>query len=174
MICWKSKEELINFLNHLCRAWLVLSGTPARSLASILGVLCRKWYPGIVEVSSDVREPANMWDRYALVRDEPYHNKQGRVLAEFWVSLSRTTLLNTSHSLGKSFLKIMNGYIGFVCRSVSGPKKDLRPRRIGRLPHHVGSTSPTCTTRGASRPIETTTHRYFDSPSPRLKQDKLR
>jgi hypothetical protein len=36
--------------------------------------------------------------RYTLVQDEPYCNKEERVLAEFWVSLSRTTLFNTSHS----------------------------------------------------------------------------
>jgi hypothetical protein len=51
MICSKSKEKLINFFNHLCRAWRVLLGTPSRSPASILGVLCRKWYPDIVELS---------------------------------------------------------------------------------------------------------------------------
>ena len=32
--------------------------------ASILGVLCRKWYLGLVNVSEDVREPAYTWDRY--------------------------------------------------------------------------------------------------------------
>ncbi|XP_066323174.1 uncharacterized protein [Miscanthus floridulus] len=68
------------------RAWLVLSGTPARTPASILGVLCRKWYPGIVQLSKEpvVREPASNWDRYALVTDDTYRNKQERVLAEFW------------------------------------------------------------------------------------------
>ena len=113
-----------------------MSGTPARTPASILGVLCRKWYPGIVQLSEEpvVREPASNWDRYALVTDDTYRNKQERVLAEFWVSFSRTTLLNTSHSLVKCFIEIMNGYIGFVCRNFSRPKKDLRPRRIGRLP----------------------------------------
>ena len=130
-----------------------MSGTPACTPASILGVLCRKWYPGIVQLSEEpvVREPASNY-RYALVMDDTYRNKQERVLAEFWVSLSRTTLLNTSHSLVKSFIEIMNGYIGFVCRNISRPKKDLRPRRIGRLPQLVGSTSPRCTTMGASRP----------------------
>jgi hypothetical protein len=68
-----------------------------------------------------MQELAYMWDRYVLVWDEPYHNKQERVLAEFWVSLSRTTFLNTSHSLGKSFLEIMNGYISFVCVSAFAP-----------------------------------------------------
>jgi hypothetical protein len=109
-----------------------LSGTPARSLISILGVLCRKWYPDIVQLSEEpvVRESASKWDRYALVTDDTYRNKQEWVLVEFLVSLSRTTLLNTSHSLVKSFIEIMNGYIGFVCRNISRPKKDLRPKRI--------------------------------------------
>ena len=109
-----------------------MSGTPARSPTSILGVLCRKWYPGIMQLSEEpmVREPASNWDRYALVMDDTYRNKQKRVLVEFWVSLSRTTLLNTSHSLVKSFIEIMNGYIGFVCRGISSRKKDLRPGRL--------------------------------------------
>jgi hypothetical protein len=97
MICSKSKEKLKNFLNHLCRAWKVLSGTLSRSPTSILGVLCRKWYLDIVELTPG-GEPAFSWDRYALAPDEHYRNKQDRVLAEFWVSLSRTTLANTSHS----------------------------------------------------------------------------
>ena len=130
---------------------MVLSGTPARSPASILGVLCRKWYPGLVNVSEDVREPAYTWDRYQLAPDDRYRNKQERVLAEFWVSLSRTTF-----SLDKSFIEIMNGYIGSVCRCISSWKKDLRPGWIRRLPPPVGSTSPTCTTRRACRPTETT------------------
>ncbi|XP_066316308.1 uncharacterized protein [Miscanthus floridulus] len=68
------------------RAWLVLLGTPARTPASILSVLCRKWYPGIVQLSEEpvVREPASNWDRYALVTNDTYRNKQERVLAEFW------------------------------------------------------------------------------------------
>ena len=133
---------------------MVLSGTTARTPASVLGVLCRKWYPGIVKQSEEpvVREPASNWDRYALATDDTYRNKQERVLAEFWVSLSRRTLLNTSYSLVKTFIEIMNGYIGFVCRNFSRPKKDLRPRRIGRLLQLVGSTSPRCTTMRASSP----------------------
>ena len=65
--------------------------------------------PSLVNMSEDVREPAYTWDRYQLAPDDRYRNKQERVLAEFWVSLSRTTF-----SLGKSFIEIMNGYIGFV------------------------------------------------------------
>jgi hypothetical protein len=90
------------------------------------------------------------WDRYALALDDQYHNKQERVLAEFWVSISRTTLLNTSHS--SPFFEIMMEYIIFVCRGFLSPKKDLNPRRIGRCIPPVGSTSPTCTTSHATRP----------------------
>lgn len=91
------KRETDKFSSHLCRAWEVLLGTPLRSLASLPGVLCRKWYPGTVELPSGNREPAYTWDRYALAEDDQYRNKQERILAEFWVSLSRTTLINTSH-----------------------------------------------------------------------------
>ena len=101
-----------------------MSGTSARTPASILGVLCRKWYPGIVQLSEEpvVQEPASNWDRYALVTDDTYRNKQERVLAEFWVSLSRTTLLNTLHSLVKSFLEIMNVYYRFYMQKYFRPK----------------------------------------------------
>jgi hypothetical protein len=93
-----------------------LSGTPSHSPASILGVLCRKWYPGIVELTLGGREPAFSWDRYALASDDHYCNKQDRVLAEFWVSLSHTTLVNTSHS--SLFFQILTGYIVFVYAEV--------------------------------------------------------
>ena len=44
-------------------------------------------------------EPAYSFDHYAVATDAEYPNKAARVKAEFWVSLPRTTLLNTSHSL---------------------------------------------------------------------------
>jgi len=91
------ERETDKFSSYLCRAWEVLSGTPLRSPATVLGVLCRKWFPGIVELPSKAREPAYTWDRYALGEDDQYRNKQERILAEFWVSSSRTTLINPSH-----------------------------------------------------------------------------
>jgi hypothetical protein len=44
-------------------------------------------------------EPAYLFDHYAIALDAEYPNKAAQVKAEFWVSLPRTTLLNTSRSL---------------------------------------------------------------------------
>jgi hypothetical protein len=83
--------------------------------------LCRKWYPGIVELTPGGQEPAFSWDRYALAPDEHYRNKQDWVLVEFWVSLSRTTLVNTSHS--SLFFQILIRYIVFVYAEVFQARK---------------------------------------------------
>lgn len=77
---------------------MVVSGGGARSPNGILGLLCRQHYPGIVTYASKT-EPADSFDDYAVAADPHYPNKAARVKAEFWVSLPRTTLLNTSHSL---------------------------------------------------------------------------
>lgn len=77
---------------------MVVSGVGARSANGILGLLCRQHYPGIVTYAGKT-EPAYSFDHYAVGPDAEYPNKAARVKAEFWVSLPRTTLLNTSHSL---------------------------------------------------------------------------
>ena len=69
-----------------------------RLVNGILGLLCRQHFPGIVTYASKT-EPAYSFDHYAVTIDAEYPNKAARVKAEFWVSLPRTTLLNTSHSL---------------------------------------------------------------------------
>ena len=91
-------KKLIIFLNHLCRNWVVVSGGSARLVNGILGLLCRQHFPGIVTYASKM-EPAYSFDHYAIAPDAEYPNKAARVKVEFWVSLPRTTLLNTSHSL---------------------------------------------------------------------------
>jgi hypothetical protein len=62
------------------------------------GCFVQEVVPRHCGVDAGGQEPAFSWDRYALAPDEHYRNKQDWVLAEFWVSLSRTTLVNTSHS----------------------------------------------------------------------------
>ena len=57
-----------------------------------------KHFPRIVTYASKT-EPAYSFDHYVVALDAEYPNKATRVKAEFWVSLPRTTLLNTSHSL---------------------------------------------------------------------------
>ena len=92
------KKKLIIFLNHLCRNWVVVSSGSARLVNGILGLLCRQHFPGIVTYASKM-ELAYSFDHYAVATDAEYPKKATRVKAELWVSLPRTTLLNTSHSL---------------------------------------------------------------------------
>ena len=77
---------------------MVVLGDSARLVNDILGLLCRQHFPGIVTYASKT-EPAYSFDHYAVAIDAEYPNKAARAKAEFWVSLPRTTLLNTSHSL---------------------------------------------------------------------------
>ena len=77
---------------------MVVSGGSARLVNGILGLLCRQHFLGIVTYASKT-EPAYSFDHYVVASDAEYPNKAARVKAEFWVSLPRTTLLNTSHSL---------------------------------------------------------------------------
>ena len=68
-------------------------GGHGRLVNGVLGLLCRQHYPGLVDYATR-RELAWTFDHYVAAPDVGYPNK-----AEFWVSLSHTTLLNTSHSL---------------------------------------------------------------------------
>ena len=77
---------------------MVVSGDSARLVNGILGLLCRQHFLCIVTYASKT-ELAYSFDQYAVATDAEYPNKAAWVKAEFWVSLPRTTLLNTSHSL---------------------------------------------------------------------------
>ena len=77
---------------------MVVSGGSARLVNGILGLLCRQHFPRIVTYTSKT-ELVYSFDHYVVAIDAEYPNKAARVKAEFWVSLPRTTLLNTSHSL---------------------------------------------------------------------------
>ena len=67
-----------------------------------LGLLVKEKFPGLVQFGGTI-EPAYTWVHYAAVPGAPdwdgrvFADKAQRVKAELWVSLSRTTLLNTSH-----------------------------------------------------------------------------
>ena len=77
-------------------------GDHACHVNSILGLLIKEKFPGLVQFGGTI-EPAYTWAHYAAVLDAP--DRDGRVFADIaqrvkavlWVSLSRTTLLNTSH-----------------------------------------------------------------------------
>jgi hypothetical protein len=73
-------------------------GGIARHANGILGLLCKTHFPGLVDYAGK-REPANTFDHYANALDAEAENKMVRVKRDFWVSLHRTTLLNTSHLL---------------------------------------------------------------------------
>ena len=82
----------------MCRNWVVVLGGCAWLVNGILGLLCRQHFPSIITYASKT-ELAYSFDKYAVALDAEYPNKAVRVKAEFFVSLPRTTLLNTSHSL---------------------------------------------------------------------------
>jgi hypothetical protein len=70
----------------------------ARHVNGILGFLCKTHFPGLVDYTRK-RELAYTFDHYANTSDTEAENKTVQVKQDFWVSLHRTTLLNTSHSL---------------------------------------------------------------------------
>ena len=85
------------------RSWRKVSGGDhARHVNGILGLLIKKKFPGLVQFGGTI-EPAYTWAHYAAILDTPdrdgrvFANKAQCVKAKLWVSLSRTTLLNTSH-----------------------------------------------------------------------------
>ena len=132
------------YLNHLGRGWmLVAAGDHKRHVNGILDLLCRLHFPGLVAYGGG-HEPAYTWDHYIALLDVPdrdgrvFRNKGGRVTAELWVSIPRTTVLNTSHSL--EILKIMTRYIVSICRISSDASKDLRKGRIFWLRKNVLSS----------------------------------
>jgi hypothetical protein len=103
----KIKIETNNFFNHLRRNGKLLEiGAKARKVNGILGGLCRLHYPGLVDMGDDQLEPATEFGHYALAADaedrnrNKYSHKVERVVRELRVSLSRTTFLSTSYSLG--------------------------------------------------------------------------
>ena len=74
----------------LCR--LVTHATPTTSW-----VLCAGTFTPDIVTHKGNTEPAKSWDHYKDAPDA-CGDKQERVRREFWVSLARTTLINTSHS----------------------------------------------------------------------------
>ena len=77
-------------------------GDHERHVNSILGLLIKEKFPGLVQLGGTI-EPAYTWAHYAAVPDAPdrdgrvFTDKAQRFKAELWVSLFSTTLLNTSH-----------------------------------------------------------------------------
>ena len=85
------------------RGWRkVGGGDHARHVNGILGLLIKEKFPGLVQFGRTI-ETAYTWVHYATVPDAPdrdgrvFADKAQRVKVELWVSLSLTTLLNTSY-----------------------------------------------------------------------------
>ena len=82
-----NKDELLIFLNHMCRNWVVVSGAGSRAPNGILGLLCRQHYPDVVMYKNNTLAACS-FDHYAIVADmESYPNMAAWVIGEFWVSL---------------------------------------------------------------------------------------
>ena len=85
------------------RGWRkVGGGDHSCHVNGILGLLIKEKFPGLVQFGGTV-EPAYTWAHYAAVSDTTdrdgrcFTDKAQHVKAKLWVSLSHTTLLNTSH-----------------------------------------------------------------------------
>jgi hypothetical protein len=110
----------------------VVAGEHKRTVNGILGLLYREHFPSLVQYAG-VTGPAYTFDHYVATADAQdlvgrlFNNKAEQVKNELWVSLRRTSLLNTSHSL--DILEIMDGYIASICRISSDARKDMRRGR---------------------------------------------
>ena len=75
-------------------------GGHTRQVNGILGLLCKEHFPSRVEYAG-VTGLAYLFDHYAAAPDATdrarrvFNNKAEQVRQELWVSLPRTTLLNT-------------------------------------------------------------------------------
>ena len=84
---------------------IVVPGVSHNRMANgILGLLCKRHYPGAMDIAG-VRQPASSWEHYIAKTDAPdeegraFDNKAHQVLSKLWVSLHGTTFTNTSYSL---------------------------------------------------------------------------
>jgi hypothetical protein len=80
------------------------AGCHTRSVSGFLSLLLKAHFPGLVQFGRK-EEPPYRFAHYANAPDardllsREFPNKAERVKVELWVSLPRTTLFNTSHSL---------------------------------------------------------------------------
>jgi hypothetical protein len=107
--------------------------------------------------------PAYSFDHYVIAPDavdrddREFNNKAERAKQEFLLSLPHTILFNTSHSL--HILKIMYGYIIFVCRISSYASLYTRPGWMS----HPGFRGPKPGREIITKCAGTKSHTYDDS-----------
>ena len=84
---------------------IVVPGVAHNRMANgILGLLCKRHYPGAMDIAG-VCQLASLWEHYIAAPDGPdeegraFDNKAHRVLSELWVSLLGTIFTNKSYSL---------------------------------------------------------------------------
>lgn len=78
-----------------------MSGQKGRQINSILGLLIRQHYPGLVEFNG-VTQPPWTWAHFYAAEDSEHGSVAGRIKAEFWVSLHRTKFVKPNAFIGRS------------------------------------------------------------------------
>ena len=92
MTCLKLNIRLTIFLNDLCTSWRNLSGGIARLPTSILGLLIKKHYPGLITRDDGTKAVPWHWPDFFKVKDEYDVPIGTKIKREFWVSLHCTAL----------------------------------------------------------------------------------
>ena len=129
-----------------CSNWEVVSRV-GRHINGIQGILIRQHYPGMVTYAG-VTSPPLTWDHFYATEGNEFGTVAAWIKAEFWVSLHRTKLINTTDSL--VVLEIMKRYMMFAYRTSSGATKGLRTGWCKCRTRSTGPDSRTCTTRCGS------------------------
>ena len=94
-----------------------MSGERGRQINGTVTLLIRKHYPGKV-FHAGVDGPPYSWEAFYTAQDQSLGiSVAEKIKQDFWVSLHRTTLVNTTHL--SILLQIMKGYIAFACRTTT-------------------------------------------------------
>ena len=106
---------------------IVVLGVAHNRIANgILGLLCKRHYPGAMDIAG-VRQLVSSWEHYIAKPDaldeegRVFDNKVHRVLSELWVSLHGTTFMNKSYSL--DIFEIMTLFM-FLCRISTDARRE--------------------------------------------------
>ena len=77
----------------MCRNWVTVPRVKCRHPNTILGVLLKECYPGLVQID-DEAVLATTLRHYEAKEDAEYGNKWQAVKTRFWVSFLESTQLN--------------------------------------------------------------------------------
>lgn len=73
---------------------MVGRGNHTRQVNSIIGVLLKKHFPGLITLHGK-EEPGFTWAHYQAAPDKNFGNKAERIKAEIWVSVFHSTIVST-------------------------------------------------------------------------------